>query len=682
MKSLRSKKSEDVIFSGTDKLARVGLAEVSLYLNNEDRQAPIDFSQLVITRRLYRSGESEYLLNRNQVRLQDIILLLAQASFGQKTYSIIGQGMVDAILTASPFERKEFFDEAAGTRHLYLKREDALRKLEQTEDNLSQAESLVQEIVPRLRSLVRQVKRLERRDEVAAELKALQEQYYGAARTELERDLKTETVQLDQAVRAREAAERALQEMQERFATMERAVSPAEEFTTLSAVHRTLWEAKGKLQERVFKLKTELAKLAVPRAQTALSPSALLPYVLELEASVATLLKLLEPPSAALDLAALRAVGNSLHNHLQSLQREVAGTAPASIDQGSIEQELRKIVEEEHGLEGKLREAEAAMQEFQERAGEKNKTFFSLQHTMQEQQEKTTKLLHVANEHRVALARLTANRESLEATIQAELGSAPLLPALVAPLHEREELKRTIDQLKTRVAEIGSIDPETVAEYKTTQERHEFLTSQSEDLHKSIQDFRSIVAELDETIAHQFNESFQKINREFEHFFKVLFGGGHAKLVKIVDTPTLASADEIEGGDEDNEEPDDASSSRSTAERLGIEIHATPPGKRLKNINMLSGGERALTSLALICSILANNPSPFVVLDEVDAALDEANSARLAEIIDQLSHRTQFIVITHNRAMMHQSNILYGVTMGDDGASKVLSLKLEEIVKE
>ena len=96
----------------------------------------------------------------------------------------------------------------------------------------------------------------------------------------------------------------------------------------------------------------------------------------------------------------------------------------------------------------------------------------------------------------------------------------------------------------------------------------------------------------------------------------------------------------------------------------------------------LSGGERALTSLALICSILANNPSPFVVLDEVDAALDEANSARLAEIIDQLSHRTQFIVITHNRAMMHQSNILYGVTMGDDGASKVLSLKLEEIVKE
>ena len=111
----------------------------------------------------------------------------------------------------------------------------------------------------------------------------------------------------------------------------------------------------------------------------------------------------------------------------------------------------------------------------------------------------------------------------------------------------------------------------------------------------------------------------------------------------------------------------------------GIEIQATPPGKKISSISMLSGGERALTAIALICAIISSNPSPFVVLDEVDAALDEANSERLAKILDELSHKTQFIVITHNRAPMRRSSILYGVTMGDDGVSKLLSVKLEDV---
>lgn len=110
----------------------------------------------------------------------------------------------------------------------------------------------------------------------------------------------------------------------------------------------------------------------------------------------------------------------------------------------------------------------------------------------------------------------------------------------------------------------------------------------------------------------------------------------------------------------------------------GVEIQATPPGKKIQSIAMLSGGERALTAIALICAIISANPSPFVVLDEVDAALDEANSERLAKILDELSHKTQFIVITHNRASMRKANILYGVTMGDDGVSKLLSIKLDE----
>lgn len=111
----------------------------------------------------------------------------------------------------------------------------------------------------------------------------------------------------------------------------------------------------------------------------------------------------------------------------------------------------------------------------------------------------------------------------------------------------------------------------------------------------------------------------------------------------------------------------------------GIEIQATPPGKKIQAVTMLSGGERALTAIALICAIISANPSPFVVLDEVDAALDEANSERLAQILDDLSNKTQFIVITHNRASMRRASILYGVTMESDGVSKLLSVKLDEL---
>ena len=126
MKMIRGKKSEDVIFAGSDKKSRLGMAEVSLFLNNNDGQAPIDFSELFITRRFYRSGEGEYLLNGGKVRLSDIQLLLAQAGIGQRSYAVIGQGQIDQVIVATPSERKAFFDEATGVRQFQIKREQAL----------------------------------------------------------------------------------------------------------------------------------------------------------------------------------------------------------------------------------------------------------------------------------------------------------------------------------------------------------------------------------------------------------------------------------------------------------------------------------------------------------------------------------------------------------------------------
>ncbi|MBU0647122.1 AAA family ATPase, partial [Patescibacteria group bacterium] len=180
MKTLRGKKSEDIIFSGSDKKGRLGMAEVSLYFNNEDHQAPIDYNQVVLTRRLYRDGDSEYLINNSRVRLSDIQIFLAKASFGQKTYSVIGQGMVEGFLNTSLVERKEFFDEATGVKQFQIKRDNSLNKLINSYENLNQAKMLLSEIDPRLKSLTRQVNKLKKRDEIEIELKKLRLNYYSS----------------------------------------------------------------------------------------------------------------------------------------------------------------------------------------------------------------------------------------------------------------------------------------------------------------------------------------------------------------------------------------------------------------------------------------------------------------------------------------------------------------------
>ncbi len=212
LKALRGKKSEDIIFSGSDKKARLGSAEVSLYLNNQekslirdsgeelgdkDNQLDSDLNNIlkncdhiVITRRVFRNGESEYLLNNNRVRLADIQMLLAKASFGQKTYSVIGQGMVENFLTVSANERKDFFDEATGVKQFQIKRDSSLNKLESSYENLRQVDMLLSEIKPRLKSLTRQVDKLKKREGLESELQQDQLIYYSQLWQNMNRKLK------------------------------------------------------------------------------------------------------------------------------------------------------------------------------------------------------------------------------------------------------------------------------------------------------------------------------------------------------------------------------------------------------------------------------------------------------------------------------------------------------------
>ncbi|HEY1016401.1 MAG TPA: AAA family ATPase, partial [Herpetosiphonaceae bacterium] len=209
-----------------------------------------------------------------------------------------------------------------------------------------------------------------------------------------------------------------------------------------------------------------------------------------------------------------------------------------------------------------------------------------------------------------------------------------------------------IEQGRQRLRRMGAINPLAPQEWAETQERHGFLVGQIADVREAAAMLRELIAELDLAMTARFTQIFNAVAVEFGQTFGRLFGGGTAQLV-------LQSGEE--GG--------------------GIEIIAQPPGKRRQPLSLLSGGERSLTAAALLFALLKVNPTPFCVMDEVDAALDEANVVRFRELVAELTSQTQFIIVTHNRGTVEVASTLYGVSMQPDGSSRVLSVQLDELVE-
>jgi chromosome segregation protein len=218
-----------------------------------------------------------------------------------------------------------------------------------------------------------------------------------------------------------------------------------------------------------------------------------------------------------------------------------------------------------------------------------------------------------------------------------------------------EGVENDVRRLKVQLNRLGSINPNAPKEFEELRQRHEFLTRQMADLEQATAGLRQVIAELDRLMEQEFSQTFETVAREFKSYFKRLFGGGEAQLV-LTDPENLTDT--------------------------GIDITARPPGKRPQSLNMLSGGERSLTAGALIFALLKASPTPFCVLDEVDAMLDEANVGRFRQALEELADEIQFIVITHNRRTIEAASTIYGISMGDDSVSRVISMKLDEVEAE
>ena len=688
MKLLRGKKSEDVIFSGSEGRGRSGFAEVSITLDNSDKMMPIDYSEVTITRRLYRDGNSEYLLNDGSARLADIQLLLAQANVGQRSYSVIGQGMIDHILVSTPEERKSFFDDATGVKPLQLKRHEAILKLKRTLENLTDVEMLVQEIEPRLRSLKRQVSRLSEREEVERELRGMETSYYGTLWWKLVDELagiKSQFTEIDARILEKRSELEVIEARTKAVETSETGEDAG--LAALQKVYREKQRERDACRQAQFQIEKEI-ELTKVRAQSNWAPLPLLKIVEEID-GLDVLLKNLK---SLKDIDALHTAIDGVLEKVVGLNKRLRKPNPEDIkpDPVLLEKKAALAIDEQR-IKAELVEQEREIDAYAQKEKEVRTELIDMQRELREKQTQIHLLENQRNSINIEAARFEERQKSLNR----EMDEA-MKEAAVGVRSKREEyavdanaIYPEIQRLRYKLELIGGIDPEIVVEYEDTKKRFEFLDVQLQDLRKAINATEKIVIELDEDIATQSKKVFAQINKEFERYFKILFNGGTCSLIKL-------SKEDLKADEETEVTPERVFEDTGEAERdktdairdriaayddgvVGIDIQATPPGKKLKSLNLLSGGERALTSIALLSAIMAVNPAPFVVLDEVDAALDESNTLRFASILDDLSKNSQFIVVTHNRATMEKADILYGVTMGDDGVSNLLSVKLEDV---
>lgn len=709
MKLLRGKASQDVIFSGAEGRSRSGFAEVSLTFDNSDQSLNVSFSEVVITRRLYRDGESEYLLNGSTVRLADIQLLLADAGVGQRSYSVIGQGMIDHVLTASPEDRKVFFDDATGVRGFQIKRHQALLKLQKSAENLADVEMVLRELEPRLNMLRRQVKRLNDRETMAAELATVSAQYYGAQWWgEVERKAQVERRKA-QEFDAKLAVKRSeLATCDARLATLEAAQQPsADDAASVQGLQMAYKAAQQELADARrahFAAERDL-ELAKVKAQTTWAPLPLPDIIAEVRDVSDAHAQIVPKLRGVKDLAELAPIideidgiavrSSKLRDRLTRPNPE--DFSPSADMLGAIDAAKLRVA----SCEARVKECEAAIDTKSKDAATATNEVFSVQREVRALQQEVSGLEAQANAVAIDIARCETRLEGLKKEMQ------DTVPHLVDAILAQAPAERTFEigalhdkmlRLRHQLELIGGIEETVLKEYQEADERYTFLSTQVTDLHSAIASTEKIIDELDTQIREQSDVAFKAIATEFQKYFAILFGGGRCSLVKLTkeeleddeSNAHIRHPEGTEGSLENLVHHEDVDTLEAITKRVqerkdaivGIDIQATPPGKRLKALNLLSGGERALTSIALVSAIMATNPAPFVVLDEVDAALDEANTVRFANILNELRTLTQFIVITHNRATMEKADMLYGVTMGDDGVSKLLSVKLEDYAGE
>lgn len=737
IKSMRGKKGEDLIFNGGKDSPRANRASVKVVFDNTNRMFNVDFDEVTIERVVHRDSVNEYFINGTSVRLKDVAELLAHANIGSSGHHIISQGEADRLLSAIPRERREMIEDALGLKVYQYKKDESEKKLEKTAAHMKEIESLRREIAPHIKFLRKQVEKIEKSVALRGELTGLYQEYFAREHAYI-------TSEKNRLAVLKHAPTEELHELQKELSHHKNILDTAKQNLGESGKSSELFKLESEIQEtrkkkdlcvrEIGRLEGEISYLKrvidkkIKEAQEVPAADTKQVYLREVESvtkeveiKVAVAVESLSGSGdfngvaveSRIDTARtlLSEIKEALHSFVQYHKHGGSGESDQSnVEKASTnpveyeESEISRIGEEMKLLETKLGTFSAEEQDQAKRYSDIKLEIDKEKDKNVESEKAVLRIMSKQNELHSQIEAIKAKEERLrveEEDFKREIQEAGMLVGREAVYYEAFEVasvdetrqaqldrRRQIEKSKIRLEEMGGGGgDEVMREYKDAEERDAFLAKELIDLETSSNALKTLITELNTKLDELFKEGIGKINKEFNKFFGLMFGGGSAELKLVKEEKRKKRKGGDDGLDDLSEVMANTKNTGSIEAALdnepmeeGIDIHVSLPHKRIKGLTMLSGGERALTSIALLFAMSQVNPPPFVILDETDAALDEANSKKYGDMIEALSQHSQLILITHNRETMSRAGVIYGVTMGGEGYSKLLSIAFDEAV--
>lgn len=699
MKSLRGKGGVDLIFKGSKALSSSSRAQVQITFDNTNKifsftnsglGVSLDYDEIIIGREVFADGSNKYSINHTEVRLKDIVDLLASVNIGSSGHHIISQGEADRVLNATNKERRSMIEDALGLRIYQYRIKESERKLEKTLLNIKEVQALRREIAPHLAFLKKQVQVVERAREMREELRNLYKIYLGNEGTYIKNETKRLFDlfhQLDEKGSSLDSRIEKLQKQKNENQIENIYSKEIEEnekkVSIIQDSKNELVRKLGRIEGIIEGIEYQFSKVKEVKNKV-IEESEWRSFIKDISVRIDEAIKIEDLPNI---IDALKNIKSHLEgfyankdiNEKENISLEdnteykeiqkSKGDIINEIDKKQKEEnEIRDIIGE---LKKKEKENQASYRDNErvlyELLNEKNEITSNI-HSLNFEEEKLS-LIKNAFEMEITEAGVLIGREIVsfvEIQVEGDINRS-----------SQDELRRKIERIKIKIEDVGSgSGNEVMKEFEETTERDAFLGKEIEDLNKSIKDCQILIQELKNKLDTEFKNGVEKINKQFQEFFALMFGGGGAFLSITMEYKKPKKDDESML-EEESKNDDEEEESEIGFER-GIEINVNLPHKKVKDLHMLSGGERSLTSIALLFAITQVNPPPFLVLDETDAALDEANSRKYGDMLENLSKCSELIVVTHNRETMSRANVLYGVTMGSEGASKLLSIHLED----
>ncbi len=698
VKSMRGKTGADMIFKGSKEISKLSRASVSIVFDNTDRvfhigqhnntKINVDFDEVTITREVYSDGANKYLINGHEVRMKDIHELIASVNIGASGHHIISQGEADRYLNSNIKDRRELIEEALGLKVYQYRIKESQRKLKRAEDNMRESEIMRRELAPHLRFLKRQVDKIEKAKNLRSELGLKYQSYFANEdylRRKLARDLDIDREKI-------QAEYVQVNDFFKNYGEVDTQKIFSEE-QDIAKAHKQIAELNVKItQERQELGRIEGMVAMLVKQQEASQNKATDSSIQKKHPgfSYDVVAEFLTTVTTQIDL-----MGVSRHVTFQTIKDRIKeflkspvepAALPTFVDNSS---EIKNLEEKKKSIHDNIEDLLGIIDSTQETINQLGHLLSTKRQQDQKSQRQYYEYVAKKKELDGKRALITTRDESLGLRANARneeyqealvlLGVSGIQYQTIAIEHDmdvttqsQEVARREMERLKIRLEDIGGgSGVELIQEYEETLERDQFLEKELEDIKNSIESLEKIIEDLKETLNSQFNTGVKKINEQFDRFFKLMFGGGKAKLEPAIIKKRKRKAS-------DGEQLELISEDEDQKVEYGIDIAVQLPRKKVSDLDMLSGGERSLTSIALLFALSQVNPPPFLVLDETDAALDEANSQRYGDMVEQLSQFSQLIVVTHNRETMSRAQTLFGVTLGKGDASTTLSLRLED----